>query len=266
MHFPQRALKLFSAMMFAVLIAEVLNLSCNSSVLGSSLSHPPIAHAAQVSSNPLVLVAVDKTQSSSCTEIFQANIGTPQAATKQISCAPGTIMADVTMLRSQAIAQHEAYVVIPSPQDSAAIHQQYTKQIQALHASKQATLQSQMSTYAPLVTRCGQTGSISLTWDLFEGTLNASISFYKSTDCTTVFFQDSQLNTTVATYYALIWSMDIYAGNSYSVPSSPNVQSIGHRFHLVGSSAPTGYYYENYLYPYPSNLYGPEWDNIGPIN
>lgn len=231
------------------------------------------AHAASLSNDPLVTVSIDKTQGSSCIEIFQANIGTPQAATKQISCAPGTIMADVTMLRSQAIAQHEAYVVLPSPQDLATIHQQYTKQIQVLHASKQATLQSQMSTYALPATSCGQTGSASLTWNLNGGyigggTLNASISFYKSSDCTTAFFQDSQINTTAALYESAIWPTDMYAGNSYGLRDCPDVEWTGHYFHLVSQSAPTGYYYENYLYvgsPCNSTL-GPEWDNIGPIN
>jgi len=239
--------------------------------IGGDLSS---AHASSVSDDPLVIVSLDKTQSSSCTEIFQANIGTAQASTKRISCPPGTIMVDAKEHRSQAIAQHEAYVIIPSAQASSVVYQQYLKQIKIIHASKQAHLRSLSLTsqYAHPATRCGKNGGASLTWNTDGGSLNASIGFTKSTDCSTAYFGDSQLNTTAALQYGRAWGQDAYASNQWGVPNCPSVVTVGHRFHLVSQSGPIGYYYENDLYgslggPITCKTdFGPYYDNIGPIN
>jgi hypothetical protein len=227
------------------------------------------AHALSISSDPLVLVSVDRTQGSSCTETFQANVGTPQQVTKRISCASGTIMSDVTVHRSQAIAQHEVYVVLPSAQASPAVWQQALKQIQVLQQSRQALLQSQMSKYSLPATACGKNGSASLTWHLDGGVLNASISFFKSSSCRLAYFNDSQINNTQRMYDDGVWTTDLYAGHGYGVPSCPDVKPVGHYFHLVSQTAPVGYYYENVIYADSScNItdYNYVWDNIGPIN
>lgn len=234
-----------------------------------TVSSTPKAYAAQVSTDPLVIISVDRTQKSSCTETFQANIGTPLQVTKHIPCVPGTIMSDITVRRSQAIAQHEAYVLLPSASASPAVRQQTLQQIQRLHQSKQTLLQSRMSHYSLPTTACGGDGTASLTWNLDGGTFFASISFYRSTDCTTAYFNSSQLNTNVALFDDAYWSYDLYAGYGYGVPGCPDVKAVGHRFHLVSQAAPIhNYYYENWLYPDAAcqQNYDYTWDNIGPIN
>ena len=224
-------------------------------------------HAQSVVADPLVLVSVDKTPGSACTETFKANIGTPQQIMKRIPCAAWTLVSDVTMHRSQAIAQHAAYIVLPSTQNGRD-RQLVLKQIQALHSSKQALLHAQLKHYALPNTACGSPGGAVLTWYEDGGTLNASIGFYKSSDCKQAYFTDSQLNTSRQVNDDFVWSYDQYAGNSYTVPGCPDVKSVGHHFHTVSQQAPVGYYYENEIYPgyacgqSPYNF----WDNLGPIN
>jgi hypothetical protein len=73
--FPSELLFMSLLLLCATLIGSLLAFQLNSSTV----------HAASLSNDPLVTVSVDKTQGSSCTEIFQANIGTPQAATKWLT-------------------------------------------------------------------------------------------------------------------------------------------------------------------------------------
>ena len=224
-------------------------------------------HAQSVVADPLVLVSVDKTPGSACTETFKANIGTPQQIMKRIPCAAWTLVSDVTMHRSQAIAQHAAYIVLPSTQNGRD-RQLVLKQIQALHSSKQALLHAQLKHYALPNTACGSPGGAALTWYVDNGTLNASISFYKSSDCTQAYFGNSQLNTPRQIGEYFIWDHDQYAGNSYDVPGCPEVRYVGHYFHMVSQQAPVGYYYEDVLYPSETcgDNAGEFWDNLGPIN
>lgn len=227
------------------------------------------AFASGVPGDPLVAVVVDKTQESSCTETFQTNIGTPQASVTHIPCPAGTIMAEVTVHRSQALAQHEGYVVLPSAQASFSVRQQTLKQIQQLQDPQQTTLRSQIRKYAIPATGCGDSSSISATWNVPGnlGTLYANIAFYKSSDCSSAYFTDSQLNSP-GLYAWTWWPFDMYAGYQYNVPGCVEVDQPGHYFHLVDQSAPVGYYYENWI----NDEYecggaeGAVWDNLGPIN
>ena len=250
--------KRFWILLLSILIAFICN---------AVISPMPNIDAAQASNNPLVLVAIDKTQSSSCTETFKANIGTPQFSTQHISCPLGTIMSNITIRRSEAVAQNEPYVVLPL-HSSPILWQQTQRQIQILDKSREAILQAKGNKYMHPATGCGQSGSASTRWNLDGGVLNAIISFYKSTDCTTAYFDDSQLNTTVSMNDDSFWSRDYYAGYEYDVPSCPNIKTIGHRFHIVSTSAPVGYYYENDVwsgYPFCA-AWTYSLDNIGPIN
>lgn len=179
-------------------------------------------------------------------------------------------MSDITIRRSQAISQHEAYVVLPSAHASSAVLQQVLQQIQMLHESERASLQSQLSKYTHPATACGSDGSASISgFKVDGGDFNASITFYKSSDCTTAFFNNSQLNNTSQMYDDAIWPRDQYAGYYYNVPGCPDVKPVGHYSHLVSQSAHVGYYYENVLYPDATCQGGNNddiWDNIGPIN
>jgi hypothetical protein len=229
------------------------------------------AYAAGGSGDPLVAVVVDKTQESSCTETFRANIGTSHESVTHIPCPAGTIMAEVTVHRSQAIAQHEAYVVLPAAQASSSVRQQTLKQIQQLQEAKQTTLRSQISKYAIPATGCGGNGSVSATWssvDFGGVTLYPNIAFYKSSDCSTAYFTDSQLNSGGNYDSDDWWLFDMYAGYQYNVPSCTDVGVPGHYFHLVDQSAPVGYYYENWVNPFYEcdTSEGAIWDNLGPIN
>ena len=229
-----------------------------------------LAYASPSSSDPLVIILADKTPGSSCTETFQANIGTSQASVTQIPCPFETFMSDVFVHRSQAIVQHKAYIMLPSLQQSSlAVRQQVLKQLQTFNNSGQAEFWPQMSRHAQHPsTACGNSGSASLRWNYSGGVFNASISFTKSSDCSSAFFGDSQLNTaTSPPFNNPLWEYDLYAGNQYNVPGCPAVGPVGHHFHLVSQSAPTGYYYENYLnFDSPCLGENLSWDNIGPIN
>jgi hypothetical protein len=233
--------------------------------------YSPKAYAAPVKNDPLVTVVVDKTLDGSCTEIFRANIETHQSSVTQIPCPAGTIMSYSNIRQSQAIAQHKLYVVMPSSQASLTLRQQYATQIQKLREIEQALLQSQISTSIHPATACGGDGSASLYWypnAPASGELYSSISFYKSSDCSSAYFEDSVVNVVSILYYYANWVSDKYASNTWGVPGCPVLYDVGHHFHLISQSAPVKYYFENQIYT-ETNACNPTflvWDNIGPIN
>ncbi len=248
-----RQLRLLSICLLGTILASFLLIfHLNSSTV----------YAATLANDPLVTVIVDNTRDSSCIETFKANIGTQRASTTQVACPTGTILATAAILRSQATTQHEAFVLL-SLQQTAPI--QYSAQLRDLRTAKQAELRSQTSAFVHPNTGCGGTGSASLQWNLEGAILNANISFYKSIDCSSAYFEDSQINTGSQCPISddLEWFHDDYAGHEYAVNSAPYLCPAGHYFHLVSQSAPTGYYYENDVIDGQSSWH---WDNIGPIN
>jgi hypothetical protein len=214
------------------------------------------AHAA-LEDSP-VIIAVDATnQQGPCTETFIANIHTPLQSITNIPCPAGTIITSAIVQRSQAIAQHTAYVVLPSKGASPVVWQQTYRQLQKLlQTSKKASVH-------PL-TRCGNSGSASVNWYPFGIHYFSTEQFYKTSDCRYVNLELASIRS-YSTQYFLMWAYDLYAGGNFGVPGCPALVDLRTYSHGVDQLWAPGYYYENWLYR--SCVYGSSWyNNIGPIN
>lgn len=258
-------------------------------LLGLSISllvSPGTAQAARLSGDPLVIIDADVTnQYGPCTEVFQANIGTKEETTTRISCPAGALLKAEIVHQSQAIAQHEPYVLAPAPNASAAEKQRIYRQFQQLDDANTRALQQSLSKTAihPLV-QCGQSGGFSMWWFTDDNTeLLSKISYYKSTNCSTVAFDTSSIEYLYGgsnyplEYYD--WEVDEYAGQTYPAIYSHDCPAITDNLdttvsYFVGGSAAPGYYYENWISwdscgGSPWSLTGgfdEQHNNIGPIN
>ncbi len=227
------------------------------------------AHAATASVDPLVVIAVDATnQGGPCSETFIANLHTPHQSITHISCPAGTIIRSITIPRSQAEAQHEAYIVLPPPRASRVVWWQVYRQIQQLMEAKGHTLlQSLKQKSVHPLTACGSSGSASLYWNpLGDTNYYSTEQFFKTSDCKHVDLEVASINVhLVYPYDYTSWVYDLYAGGKFGVPGCPTLAG-GTYSHSVDQLWPPGYYYENWVYEYSCG-YGNSWyNNIGPIN
>lgn len=235
----------------------------------------PVAHAASSPADPLVIIDADITHlSGPCIETFQINIGTPSASLTRIPCPDGTIRASEIVRRSQALRQHEPYVLYPSPQASLAEKQQAWQQFQHLVSAEIASQQQKLiqARLHPL-TSCGQNGFASRLWYVNGDSFYSTIGWYRSVDCR-VFELDTATNANAyhnpnknIDWY---WPFDKYAGATYNVPGCPDITYYGGASHGIDQTIKPGYTYENwigdwtacYWWLFPSYFH----NDIGPIN
>ncbi len=241
------------------------------SVLGTllpgilSLNTP--VHAATSSVDPLVAIAVDATKQG-CVETFIANLHTPQQSITQIPCPDGTIIRSIRIPRSQAEAQHEAYIVLPSSQASQTVWRQVYQQIQQLMEAKgQTLLQSSKQKKGHPLTACGSSGSAGILWSPWSNTTYYSTEqFFKTSDCKHVDLEVASIKVYPNPQEYLNWSYDLYAGGNFGVPGCPSLVG-GTYSHSVDQLWPPGYYYENWVFFETCDPGGDAWyNNIGPIN
>jgi hypothetical protein len=193
-----------------------------------------VAHASSESANPLVVVANDVTnQTGYRFEVFNANIDTAFASTTQVRCPAGTLITTKILPLSQASTLHEPYVVLPSSQTTASVREKAVQEIQRLLQAKGDSLHSKNSLDHPL-TQCGHAGSASLYWaDTPGDDFYSTITFYKSSDCTTVSFDTATIRTYTSIGRGDYWVEDLYGGQNYNVPDCPDIDSGTHS-HGIG--------------------------------
>lgn len=230
-----------------------LVLACALSLLSENVT----AQAAHLPGDPLVIIDADVTNLyGPCTEVFQANIGTKEETTTRIFCPPGTLLKSEIVHQSQAVAKHEPFVIAPSPNASAAEKRRTWLQFQQLDEAKTRAHQQSLSKAAlhPLV-QCGQPGAFYTFWWTSDNTeLESYISYYKSTDCSTVAFDTSWIQYLYQgdnnpEYWD--WEMDKYAGHIYrpgaGCPYYLTPYLNYRASYFVGTTAAPGYYYENWI-------------------
>ncbi len=123
-----------------VLSLSFVAILLTSIVLAASLGHlhAPAAHSAAAiastdSSDPIVVVVVDATNlHGPCIQKQERYVGTPQYVVTTHPCQPWSIATRAYMPRSQALASHLQYVVLPGPNASSAERQQVEQQIDML--------------------------------------------------------------------------------------------------------------------------------------
>jgi hypothetical protein len=129
--------------------------------------------------------------------------------------------------RSQAIARHELYVLLTSPQISTREKQQAWQQFLGLIEQERQMHQHYLARIVHPSAACGSTGYVTQTWYLkFDGDkFYSTLSFYKTTDCKAVTFDTATLAEETHTNGALdwYWSFDRYASDTYNVPNCPDM-------------------------------------------
>lgn len=105
-------------------------------------------------------------------------------------------------------------------------------------------------------TACGHTGSVSANWYPYSNGTHyySTITFYKTSDCTTASFDRSTIQVinrgpsrNPPDGYWPQWTYDLYAGRSYGVPGCPALNQVATFWHGVGQAAPVGYGYEQWV-------------------
>jgi hypothetical protein len=165
-----------------------------------------------------------------------------------IHCPAGTIVAVLHVPQSEAVAKHEAYVVMPSAASSQAQQTQAGKQIDALVAETIARMQPSAASKptSPLASCAQRQQTAGGNWNWSEsGKTNkyySTVSWNTNTDCT-IYVYNSHLQGN-ASPFASYWGSDRYNGwegqrgciyvgtNSYSWNPQHN-GSAGHSYQQV---------------------------------
>lgn len=165
-----------------------------------------------------------------------------------IHCPAGTLLTVLHVAQSQAIARHEAYVVLPSASSSQAQQAQAGKQVDALVAATIARLQPSAASKptSPLASCAQRQQTAGGNWNWSEsGKTNkyySTVSWDTNTDCG-IYVYNSHLQGN-ASPFASYWGSDKYNGwegqrgciyvgtNSYSWNPQHN-GSAGHSYQQV---------------------------------
>ncbi len=184
--------------------------------LGGTALAAPATSATTSAQNPTVVVVRDITPSDCALTLTSRNlVGQAHQTRTVIHCPAGTLLTVVHVPQSEAVAKHEAYVVMPSASSSQAQQAQAGKQIDTLVAATIARLQPSpaskpTSTLASSCTLREQTGGGGVSW-----TENGKTNYYTSNvtwdtngDCSITII-NSHLQGTQS-QFASYWGSDKY--------------------------------------------------------
>jgi hypothetical protein len=236
-------------------------------VSGSQLVGLSSARAASISSDPLVVIAVDVTAQTRCTLTKTVSLGHSHVFTVHRPCAAGTIIMSQDVLLSQAITAHKSYVQLPSSHASQAVWKQTDQVIENLMRSEGATLRKQSGRGIPSIPQigCGTSGEFYTNWYPDSDHLAAWVIYYRYQDCSTIAI-DSAGVIGFTSSNGLWWDHNQYAsgwwGTGCPYIGTNNLQRD------INSNQPSGYYFE----PWVKNSQcipgiGSWWDiNLGPLD
>lgn len=205
---------------------------------GGAAFAAPVA-GATAAHHATVVVVRDETPVG-CTLNSRNNIGKPQETRTVIPCPAGTFMAVLHVPESEAIAQHKAYVVMPSASASQGQLAQASKQIGTLIAKTNARLHpSPTGGVSPLSSCSLRSQSLYGSWVWGNDSWNSGVSWDTHSDCS-IYISNSYVSGT-SSAFAIYWGQDKYAGWSQGrgcrylgtnyLSASPNtVQSPGYGY------------------------------------
>ncbi|HLV99515.1 MAG TPA: hypothetical protein VKT82_12645 [Ktedonobacterales bacterium] len=234
-------------------------------LVGSLMTTSPVDAASLSPSDPLVVVVRNVTPRSGCTMTVKDYVGTPKETTMVKACPAGTLMRFFHIPRSQAVANHEAYVILPSPSSSPAAVAKAQAQIGALADEANARLLPTPPAATPNGITCAtsdHTATAYMGWG--DNRWNAWVQWTTLTNCK-VDIYNSELQGTVSAF-ATYWATDKYAGWSQNVGCAYlGTNTLAWHPYTVQTA---GYYYEQWLYDgssctiFDSYAYA----NLGPLN
>lgn len=158
----RKVLTLFAV--FALLLSIFAFTGGNVHAKGSV--HPTMSFATSKVADPMVVIAVDITPQSSCTNSITVNVGTPLQSTVDYSWEAGSIMRSELVSLHEALQQHKKYVLLPSTQASVKVWKQVTSQIENLMETELHIIKMSVKSNAEGTPRiaCGYFGIGSQNW------------------------------------------------------------------------------------------------------
>lgn len=221
----------------------------------ASTMQMPLAHAASISTDPLVDIVVDAT-SPSCFFVWAHGVS-PQAATKtRISCAPYTQVKTVSMLRSRAIALQEPYMLHPNANATQAEWQAYASRFHQIAKSKRIAHRVSASAQAGTpVPACSAYWNETTAWPTIDGDeLKLSISWYshEGSSCNQIYLQTSVVQGYTSPNPVYI-GIESYQGGFLAPTWEP--------WKFIGTNTVT-HGWGGYLYPQPNG--GDFYEDFGP--
>jgi hypothetical protein len=236
-------------------------------LFGSQLVGFSPAHAASVSTDPLVVIAVDVTAQSNCNLTKTVNLGHSHAYTVHRPCVPGTIMMSQVVPLSHAVATHERYVRLSSSHASLEVLEQTDRAIENVMTSVGVIIRQSSGKEISAIPQipCGTYSTISVYWYPDSDSLASGVRYYKYQNCTNIAIDNSSIHGYTSPN-ALWWDHDQYASGWWGT-GCPYIgtNDLGHD---INSTQPAGYYFE----PWVKNSQcipevGTFWyTNIGPLN
>lgn len=205
------------------------------------------SYAASSPPDPLVAIVKDTTSSTHCSGRTTLNVGTPKQTAVHYACPSGSIIAVETVSLSQALAQHESYVVLPSQTSSPQTKEKAKLQIQQLEATvqKNSVLHSVHASILPSIA-CGSTAIPSRDWNAGGESMHTYVEYYKSSDCSTIYITVSGVQNNSSNTY-IYWSHDQYASWSGYVNNCPYIPAYTNLTVNWNTTQAPGYYYEHWL-------------------
>ncbi|HEV2235909.1 MAG TPA: hypothetical protein VGR57_04525 [Ktedonobacterales bacterium] len=187
--------------------SKLIRLACITTAFITSLglfqfASQPTAHA-EAASGPMVLVAVDAT-TPSCRTQRTVTVGTSRSTTGALPCLPGTVMKTERVPLSEALARHLSYLALSSA-TSQSIDAMVQEQRQALRRLLAPESSMPLREAASPMTTCGWYVDI-YTNALIDGdTLDGTMQYYLSRDCSHVVIDYAQSELVSQYYNVLYW-------------------------------------------------------------
>ena len=184
---------------------------------GGTALAAPAGRQAALAQNSTVVVVRDITPSNCTLTLTSQNlVGQAHQTRTVVHCPAGTLLTVLHVAQSQAIARHEAYVVLPSASSSQAQQAQAGKQIDALVAATIARLRpsaaSKPSSPLASCTQRSQTGGGGVSWtESGKGTnrvIDSTVTWDTNSDCS-ITIVNSDLRGTQS-QFASYWGCDRY--------------------------------------------------------
>jgi len=165
---------------------------------------------ASAASDPIVLVVVDVTSSSSC-QVHYTRAQGASSITTSAPCLPGTAMKTEQVPLSQALAHHWFYLPLSSatPQQISALMDRQRQALQARLAQTNGTEERRVVAPSPAYS-CGWNASTSTAAVLDGDTVNVEAFFYVASDCSTIILKYSNTWLTSDYYNPMYWQKTYY--------------------------------------------------------
>lgn len=219
------------------------------SVFGAMLLSATAVFASSATSDPVVVVAVGSVLPlSDCTDEVTYYAGTPHAITKIEACEMPAIQVRSEQVHlSQAVANHEAYVILPASNASQATLKKAEEQMYALMESTGSALRRTLGQYNIKPYNPCETGTHTTHW--YNWTPNGvsvvvTVVWNESYDCSTIFIDNVALQGLNAPN-AMYWGHTQYAGGWWDEHCAYIGTNTLHQY--INSSQPANYTLEPWV-------------------